>query len=864
MNHSLFVRLLHRGYAMLSCPEVWREFFEIYYRKEINKLAYRIASGDGTSRSLYVNLKDLGIFREGKLRDELLESPDVVINHAVKGLELAENIYGVPLTGCRVRFYNAPPYRRVLIRDLRSVHISKFVAIEGIVRKVTEVRPRIVKAVFICRTCGKKMEVPQDGTTIVQPYECRACKGKRFEFLPEESEAIDSQRVRIQEYPENLKGGEQPQSIDVVLEGDIAGTVKPGDRVIVNGILKPRPKTVGNRKTAHMDIYMEGNSVEILQQEYEELVITEEDKKKILELSRDPNLYDKIVRSIAPAIYGHEDVKLAIALQLFGGVPKKLPDGTEIRGDIHILLIGDPGTAKSQLLKYVHRIAPRSVYTSGKGTTTAGLCVAPNTEICVNGKILKIKEFVESFNLEEYREGIYISKPQGWNVKTANSSKIVYKPITSVWKIKAPETMVRIKTTSKSVEVTSETKILTKDGWKKAGDVEVGELIAVEGDRDIGWEEVKSKDITESPYEFVYDLTVEDSHSFIANGIVVHNTATVVRDEVDGRWTLEAGALVLADKGIALVDEIDKMRKEDRSALHEALEQQSISVSKAGITAVLKARCALLAAANPKYGRFNRYEPLVEQINLEPPLLSRFDLIFIVTDEPDEKRDELLARHVVDVHELGEKLELVKIGSSVVNPEVVEHQAEKIKPAIDPELLRKYVAYAKKTVFPVLTKEAKDRIVEFYKSLRAMAKSDEHASIPITARQLEAIIRLAEASARVRLSYEVTVEDVERAIRIFKRSLEQIAVDPETGKIDIDYAFTGTSATQRDRIAIIKKIIEELEKEHERGAPEEDIIRIAEEKGISKEKAEEILAKLKQKGEIYSPRYGYYRVVKYE
>jgi len=686
---------------VLSSPEIWKEFFEIYYRNEVNKLAYNVVNGNG-SRSLYVNLRDVVRYREGKLVEELLNTPEIVIDHANKGLELAENIYGVPLTGCQVRFYNFPS--KVLIRDIRCNHISKFISIEGIVRKVTEVRPRVVVATFVCKNCGKRIEVPQDGNTLLKPYECRACKGKRFEFLPEESKTIDSQRVRIQEYPENLKGGEQPQSIDVILEGDIAGIVKPGDRVIVNGIIKPRPKVMNKKYTPNMDIYMVGNSVEILQQEYEEIIITEEDKKKIIELSKDPNIYEKIVKSIAPAIYGYEDVKLAIALQLFGGVPKKLPDGTEIRGDIHILLVGDPGTAKSQLLRYVHKIAPRSVYTSGKGTTTAGL------------------------------------------------------------------------------------------------------------------------------------------------------TATVVRDEVDGRWTLEAGALVLADKGIALVDEIDKMRKEDRSALHEALEQQSISIAKAGITAVLKARCALLAAANPKYGRFNRYEPLVEQINLEAPLLSRFDLIFIVTDEPDERRDELLARHVVDVHELGERI--------AVDSKSVEE--EKIKPVISPDLLRKYIAFAKKTVFPVLTKEAKEKIVEFYKSLRSMAKSDEHASIPITPRQLEAIIRLSEASARVRLSNKVTVEDVERAIRIFKKSLEQIAIDPETGKIDIDYAFTGTSATQRDRIALIKKIIETLENEHEKGAPEEEIIKMAEEKGISREKVEEILSKLKQRGEIYSPRYGYYRVVKYE
>jgi len=700
----------------LSSPEVWKEFFETYYREEINKLAYRISEGVEDSRSIYVNFKDLMIFKEGKLGEELLERPDEVMRHANEGLELADNIYNVKLEGCKARFYNLPNSRRILIRDLRSSHISKFVSIEGIVRKVTEVRPRVIKATFVCKNCGKKVEVYQDDFTLKQPSECKFCKGKRFIFLPEESVSTDSQRVRIQEYPENLRGGEQPQTIDVMLEGDLAGEVNPGDRVVINGIVRARPKGYGSRVLAHMDLYIEGNSVEILQQEYEEFEITEEDKKKIIELSRDPEIYDKIVKSIAPAIYGYDDIKLAIALQLFGGVPKKLPDGTEIRGDIHILLVGDPGVAKSQLLRYVHRIAPRSVYTTGKGTTTAGL------------------------------------------------------------------------------------------------------------------------------------------------------TATAVRDEVDGRWTLEAGALVLADKGIALVDEIDKMRKEDRSALHEALEQQTVSIAKAGINAILRARCALLAAANPKHGRFNKYESLVDQIDLSPTLLSRFDLIFIMTDEPDEERDEKLARHVVDIHEFGERLKQSEVNPA--NVSIIEAKADKIKPAIDPDLLRKYIAYARKTVFPVLTREAKEKIVEFYKSLRSMAAKNgdgrEARSIPITARQLEALIRLAEASARVRLSNEVTEEDAERAIRIFRKSLEQIAIDPETGELDIDYAFTGTSATQRDRIAIIKKIIEDLERTNEKGAPEEEIFRMAEQKGISREKAEEILAKLRQKGEIYSPRYGFYKVVKYD
>ncbi|MEM1670616.1 MAG: minichromosome maintenance protein MCM [Archaeoglobaceae archaeon] len=690
---------------MISCPEIWAEFFEKYYYEEINNLAFRIKSGED-KRAIYVNfIRDLSVFQEGRLGEELIEHPDEVLAHAEKGLASSTNIYGVSLEGCKPRFYSLPTTKKILIRDLRSSHVSKFIAIEGIVRKVTEVRPKVVSAAFRCTNCKNIVYSPQDDATLRYPYECR-CGSKRFQFLPEKSISVDSQRVKIQEYPENLRGGEQPQSIDVILEGDLTGIINPGDRVIVNGIVRAKPRGIQQKMLTLMDLYIDGNSIEMLQQEYEEFEITEKDKEEIIKLANSDDIYEKVVKTIAPSIYGHEDIKLAIALQLFGGIPKKLPDGTEIRGDVHILLVGDPGVAKSQLLKYVHRIAPRSVYTTGKGTTSAGL------------------------------------------------------------------------------------------------------------------------------------------------------TATAVRDEVDGRWTLEAGALVLADKGIALVDEIDKMRKEDRSALHEALEQQTISIAKAGINAILKARCALLAAANPKFGRFDRFTPVAEQIDLSPTLLSRFDLIFIMTDEPGEERDKQLASHILSMHQLGEMLEKFK-GSSL--REDLKSKIAKIEPAIDPELFRKYIAYAK-NIYPVLSEEAKQRIEEFYVSLRSKAK--DNSPVPITARQLESIVRLAEASARIRLSDTVTAEDVERVIGVVQRCLAQIAVDPETGAWDIDYAYTGTSKKQRDRIFTIKKIVEELEELNENGAPEEEIIRKAKEEGIDEAKTREILSKLKMMGETFCPKYGFYRIVR--
>ncbi|MFP3910192.1 MAG: AAA family ATPase, partial [Archaeoglobaceae archaeon] len=366
---------------MQSSPEVWKEFFETYYRDELNRAAEKAISLNG-STPINVNfLKDLVIFKEGIVAEELLDYPDIVLDHANHGIANSENIHNVKLENSRARVYNLPISRRVLIRDLRSEHISKLVSIDGVVRKVTEVRPRVIEAAFVCSSCAVKMFIYQDDSTIKYPYECKSCGSRKFIFLPEESRSIDSQRMRIQEYPENLRGGEQPQTLDVVLENDLTGIVNPGDRVVINGIVRATPRSVSGKRLRHMDITLEGNSIEVLQQEYEEFEITEEDKKKILEIGNDPEVFDNIVKSIAPVIYGYEDMKMAVALQLFGGIPKKLPDGTEIRGDVHVLLVGDPGVAKSQLLRYVHRIAPRSVYTTGKGTTSAGLCVAPESLI---------------------------------------------------------------------------------------------------------------------------------------------------------------------------------------------------------------------------------------------------------------------------------------------------------------------------------------------------------------------------------------------------------------------------------------------------------------------------------------------------
>jgi replicative DNA helicase Mcm len=516
----------------------------------------------------------------------------------------------------------------------------------------------------------------------------------------------------VQESPDDLRGGEQPQTLDVDVDDDLAGVVTPGDRIVISGILRSFQRNTQQGKSTFFDLVLDGVSIEIEDKEFEDIEITKEEIDEILALGKDTEIFGKVIHSIAPTIYGYEEVKEAMALQLFSGMPKSLPDGARIRGDIHILLVGDPGVAKSQLLRYGVRLAPRGIYTSGKSSTSAGL------------------------------------------------------------------------------------------------------------------------------------------------------TATAVKDEFgEGRWTLEAGALVLADMGLACVDELDKMEADDRSSMHEAMEQQTISIAKAGIMATLKSRCALLGAANPKFGRFDRYEPIAKQINMPPALLSRFDLIFILTDEPSVSRDTAIAEHILKAHYAGElSVRRANVIGSGIEMDEITKAMEVIQPVIKADMLRKYIAYTKRNIFPIIQDDARKRLIDFYLSLRKQGE-DPNSPVPVTARQLEALIRLAEASARVRLSSVITMEDTDRVIRIVMASLKQVMTDPETGRLDADIINVGMGKSQRDRIKVLKEIIRELQEEHKSAVPLEEIISKAEDSGIKKDTIEENIMKLKTIGEILEVTNGRFRVV---
>jgi replicative DNA helicase Mcm len=304
---------------------------------------------------------------------------------------------------------------------------------------------------------------------------------------------------------------------------------------------------------------------------------------------------------------------------------------------------------------------------------------------------------------------------------------------------------------------------------------------------------------------------------------------------------------------------MDKMDKNDRSALHEAMEQQSISIAKAGITATLKSRCALLGAANPKYGRFDDFAPIGEQINMPPSLLSRFDLIFVLTDKPEHTRDLAIAEHIIKAHSVGELIaQHSRNPIEGVTEEYITEQLKPVTPEIDPIIFRKYVAYAKRNCFPRLSTEARESLIEYYMKLRDLA--DANKPVPVTARQLEAIVRLAESSARIRLSEIIEKSDSDRVIRIIDTCLRQVAYDPSSGTFDIDMVATGVSKGKRDLIRTIKQVIRDTADENGR-AHIEDVIERVRTQGFDKDEVDKQIKSMLRSGEAMEPKHGVIKLI---
>ncbi|HLN33846.1 MAG TPA: minichromosome maintenance protein MCM [Nitrososphaeraceae archaeon] len=577
------------------------------------------------------------------------------------------------------------------LREINAEAINKLIGVSGMVVRTSEVKPLAKKIGYRCLSCGEINEGQLKSLVLKKPLKCKQCSEKELEMDPDTSIFIDFQMVRLQELPEDLPAGHLPHYLEVTVIGDLVDQCRPGDRILLTGIVRIEQEQLSQHvKTSLFKLRMEGNNIEYLggragdkdNRTMERIEISNEDEKRIFALANKSNSYDILISSYAPHIYGHEVIKEVILLLIVGSVTKILDDGSARRGDINVLLVGDPGTAKSEMLKFAAKIAPRGLYTSGRGTTAAGL------------------------------------------------------------------------------------------------------------------------------------------------------TAAVIRDK-SGIMMLEAGAVVLGDQGLVCIDEFDKIKPEDRSALHEVMEQQTCSVAKGGIVATLNARTSILAAANPLYGKYDPFKNITENVNLPIPLLTRFDIVYVIRDTPEREKDNLIASHILEIHRDTER-----------NSQSV----------IDTDIFSKYLAYSK-NMEPKLTVEAIDKIRNYYMKMRNV---ESEGMITVTPRQLEGLVRLATARSKLLLKDYVDSEDAERAIYLIQTMLETAGVDVNTGKVDLG-VLHGKPQSEISKLKLFMEIFNALSGQDKNDVEEKSFIQeLAQTGRFSEDDAKNFINKAMQNGQIYERKSGYY------
>ena len=656
--------------------EEFETFLRRYYKEDILELAQKYPN---EQRSLEVDWSDIYRF-DPDLCDDIHAMPVPFIEAFEEALRAIDIPIDVSLERANVRIVNAEPNKRV--NSLRSEDVGRYLSVTAQTEEITQVKPEIETGVFKCKICDTKNYAEKTGDTINPPNQCDGCERKGgFELLRTESEIRDKQLINLKPLPED-SGGDTTGDLRVEAYGDLAGEVNAGDRIKVSGMLEMDVDSmmVESNPDASRDLYLRANGFEREQESFDDLETTRLDEIK--ELSNRPDLYEALVRSFAPHIltddYG-DTLKKGVVLQLFGGVRRELPNGVTRRGDINVLLVGEPGTGKSQYLAAANEIAPKGVKASGKGATAAGL------------------------------------------------------------------------------------------------------------------------------------------------------TATAEQSELTGGWSLKAGALVMANNGLACIDEFDKMSEGARKSMHEALEDQEIPINKAGMNVTLPAQCSVLAAANPEYGRYDRMTPLSEQIDLGPTLISRFDLIYGLTDSVDEQKDKRISKHQLKT------------------------DGDELEPEIETELLREYVAYARQNVNPDWPDdEPEDLIADYYAEMRE--DSDDDSMGPsIGPRMNDGLRRLSEASARARLSDMVERQDVERAKSLMNFHIGQVALDEE-GNITQADGSKSVKQQKREEYAQLKPKILDVIGENELFADE-----ISRELGRPESKVRDHLETMAEEGKVIEEG-GKYRV----
>jgi len=1187
------------------------EFFNSYYQAD---LLEKVRKGD---KFLNVDFANLSIF-DPELANLVLDNPEELIKAAeisIEQLELPGDVKGF-----KIRFENLPESQHMMIREIRSKHLGKFLWFDGIVRQKSDVRPQVTTARFECPSCGNVISVIQVDGQFREPSRCSCGRHGKFRLLSKE--LVDAQGLVLEEAPENLEGGEQPKRMNVFLKDDLVSPISekrtnPGSKITIIGLVKEEPIILrSGAKSTRFDLLIEANNVKASEESFLDIAISNEEEQEILKLANDVKVYDKIINSIAPSIFGYDKIKEALALQLFGGVQKKRKDGAITRGDFHILLVGDPGGGKSQLLKRINVVAPKGRYISGKGISAAGLTASvvrdeflkgwsleagamvlasngiccidemdkmssedtaamhealenqsyhPDTEIMLSdGSVYRIGDFVDNL-IEKKRDKIIFGKKceilpvSNIELLTTDFSRIYPTKAKMVSRHIAPDNFIKITySNGRSITVTPEHPVFvynkgqfmdipakeittyylapsprnlpTKSKMLKLAEgsldhhnnkkvdfpsyvtgklarllgyiiteghsyqsqknryAEIGvsntdsvliddvsrlfkytfktytninkqpSIRRVKATKDLMTVRLSSKPVYRYMVSNFRGCTCKAKHKYIDNvlrrapkdaqleflkaafrgdGFVdstrfgfstvspelakgyqdlllqnsiasridkekrknaVYFKVSIVgrecfklfidkiaekndrrlsklikfylrsiqkrneRDIIPREVIIELNSLLLAfkvsdgyfdsnikrgfnaHKDVVLdyvykiknklkesnriinsndsrrirrslnitvsslskplnispatiyniennkdyrysnlvstvkkigrqkiesaqskidamlklinsklkfvyIKKVEKIKNNNikwvydvtveptRTFISEGLVlHNTVSISKANIQATLIAQTTVLAAANPKYGRFNPYEILAKQIDMPPALINRFDLIFPIKDVPNEVKDEMLAKHILNLHQ---------------TPDMGE-------PDIPTKFLRKYIAYAKQKCKPKLTDSAMEEIQRYYIHMRNATGAEEGAlrAIPISPRQLEALVRLSEASAKVRLSEKVTKKDAQRATDLLHFCLSEVGVDPETGKIDIDLIATGVTASQRTHIMDIKEIITDLENRLGKQIPIDDVIKEATARGIEEDKVEEVIEKLKRSGDIFEPRRG--------
>ena len=653
------------------------------------------------SKYIVVDYNDLVLFPV--IESHFNENPDQILDafsRAIKEIlkerfpDYAEKIKH----DIRARIANFPVQRS--LRQINSEIITKMTSVSGMVVRSSEVKPLAKEVTYKCLDKHISKFTLLDGMSLNASVKCQTpnCKHTSLAIIPEASRFIDFQILRLQELPEDLPPGQLPHYVNVSIKQDLVDYARPGDRIVLTGIVRIEQERISGVSKSESALYrlrMDGNNVEFIggkglksSRRTEREEISPDEEKLVKSLAKNPDIYDRLIASFAPHIRGHALFKEAILLLIVGSTQRVLTDGTKIRGDINVFLVGDPGTAKSEMLKFCARIAPRGLYTSGRGSTAAGL------------------------------------------------------------------------------------------------------------------------------------------------------TAAVVKD-ASGIFMLEAGAVVLGDQGLVCIDEFDKMRPEDRSALHEVMEQQSASIAKGGIVATLNARTSILAAANPMFGKYDIFKNIYENVNLPIPLLTRFDLVFIVRDIPSQEKDRNIAQHIISQH-----------GSSGTDTTSL----------IDIDILTKYLSYAKRGE-PALTKEAENLIMEFYLKMRNISGDDKENMITITPRQLEGLIRLATARARLLLKNQVEGEDADRAIYLFNEMLKNSGTDVNTGKVDIG-VLQGRPKSEVSKLQMFMEILRTLEGEPKSSVPEQEFVdELVKSDKFSEEEARNYIRRMIRDASIYESKPGHYNTV---